>query len=244
LRRLAACTLVVALGGCGERAEPQRRPDPFVAIEREVQRPRPARAAPRWEPVATLAGRGPGSQTVAIAEGAIQWRVRCSGTVRVDDATCRRGQPAEFIGSGERRLRIAADGPWQLLVEQQVETALREPQVARTSVLARGRFRTVERRTRGDVALYRLPSGRLGLRFTGFRTSASIDLFVWVSRARNPRSSQAVLAAPYTVVGRLKSTLGEQNYVLPKRLSGSDVRSVVIWCRPIRIAYAAAPLRG
>jgi hypothetical protein len=49
--------------------------------------------------------------------------------------------------------------------------------------------------------------------------------------------------APHTVLRGLKSTLGDQNYVLPAGTRAGRVRSIVIWCEPIRIAYTAATLR-
>jgi hypothetical protein len=44
-------------------------------------------------------------------------------------------------------------------------------------------------------------------------------------------------------IASLKSTLGSQNYVLPASVDEGSIRSIVIWCEPVRIAYAAATLR-
>jgi hypothetical protein len=44
-------------------------------------------------------------------------------------------------------------------------------------------------------------------------------------------------------VRALKATRGEQNYLLPAGLRADRVRSVVVWCVPVRIAYTAAALR-
>ena len=41
----------------------------------------------------------------------------------------------------------------------------------------------------------------------------------------------------------LKSTIGDQNYLIPAAVDASEIRSIVIWCVPVRIAYTAASLR-
>ena len=257
----AACALAVALAGCGSDAEQHRSPDPFKALERDFEAtPAPEQAAPRWEPIAKLAGSGAAKRAVDIDDDAIQWRTRwrCDGELRLrvepppgGPATARGACPgsATFIGHGARTLEVNGDGPWRIVVEQEVETRLSEPPLSAmrdgsARLVARGRFGKVERPGRGTASLYALPSGRLALRFEGFRTSASIGLFVWMSRAGRPRTTRAALASRHRQFAELKSTLGDQNYLLPKSVRAADVRSVVIWCEPIRIAYTAAPLRA
>ena len=255
------CALVLAVAGCGSNGEEQRPPDPFKALERDFEAtPAPEHAAPRWEPVDELTGSGAASREVDIDGGAIQWRTRwrCDGEIRIrvepppaGPSTARGACPgrATFIGHGARTLSVEADGPWRIVVEQEVETRLSEAPLAAmrdgsARLLARGRFGKVERPSRGSVSLYKLPSGRLALRFEDFRTSASIGLFVWVSRAAAPRTTRAALRSRHRELSELKSTLGDQNYVLPKGVRAADARSIVIWCEPIRIAYAVAPLRA
>lgn len=48
--------------------------------------------------------------------------------------------------------------------------------------------------------------------------------------------------APYVDLGNLRSTLGSENCILPADLAPERIRSVVIWCAPVRIAYIAATL--
>ncbi len=43
-------------------------------------------------------------------------------------------------------------------------------------------------------------------------------------------------------VRRLEATLGDQNYLLPRDVDASKLRSIVIWCEPVQIAYTAATL--
>ena len=256
----AAAGALLMLVGCGGQDELKQRFDPFSAVRGEnlKLRDRPGRAAPRWEPIARLTGSGAATRSVAIARGAIQWRARwrCeSGTLRISTAPGGPRLRERCPGSGQRisvttgpvRVSVRASGPWRVLIEQQVDTALHEPPLTAmrspaARLLASGAFSRVERPGRGTASLYRLPSGRLALRLQRFRTAASTGLFVWLSRSRRPRTTKQAFTSPHTEIGELKSTLGEQNYVLPRRIRARDVRSIVIWCEPVRIAYAAAAL--
>ena len=256
----------VALAGCGgEDAERSRDADPFA----DIRAPSPEAAAgtrdaaPRWESVATLRGSGDAVRPFSVARDAIEWRARwrCrTGRLRlaagagdkrtkVADARCPARGTSSGSGTGPLSLAVASSAPWQVKIEQQVDTPLREPPTAAmrapgARVLARGRFYDLERTGRGTATLYRLASGRLALRFDGgFAVSANTDLFVWLSKAARPRTTVAAVRAPYRTLRLLKSTLGSQNYVLPRGTRPRDVRSIVIWCEPVRIAYAAAALR-
>ncbi|MDQ3587077.1 MAG: DM13 domain-containing protein [Actinomycetota bacterium] len=128
-----------------------------------------------------------------------------------------------------------------------MDTPLREPPLAamhssRARTVGRGRFYPVESPGDGTASLYRLPSDRLALRLEDLRTSAYPDLFVWVSAARDPATSAQAAAAPHVELGRLKSTRGDQNYLLPKGLDRDAVASVVVWRAPIGMAYTAAAI--
>ncbi len=269
-RRPARTTVAVAsvaalvLSGCGggpDRKAP--RIDAFSPIEQRVgPRNGPPRAAPRWVRVTRLAGRGPASERVSIAGGAIQWRARwrCrSGSFRLfsapgsagrrplDKGRCPGRGEAQSIGTGSVRLSVEASGPWQLQVDQQVDTPIAErPLPAMRSpaarLQARGAFYGIERRAKGEAQLHRLPGGRLALRLDGFETSPNVDLFVWTSPVARPRTSRQAFRAPHSTVAELKSTAGSQNYLLPRGTSAREIRSVIIWCEPVQIAYAAAAL--
>lgn len=271
-RRAGAVAIVVAAlvaGGCGDGdgggAGSRTAKDPFTAVS---QKPGPARAAsraaPRWERVARFEGTAPAEHAVTIAGGAIQWRARwsCStGRLALAVTPAPRAPPeapggrcpgageTAWVQTGAQRLSVSGGGRWRVVVEQQVDTPLREPALAAMSApgarrIKTGRFYGVERQGRGSAHLYRLADGRPALRLEGFRTSSNTDLFVWLSTAARPRTTKQAVTAPQ--VGRLialKSTLGEQNYVLPRSIDTRRVRSIVIWCVPIRIVYAAAALR-
>ena len=198
-----------------------------------------------------------------MSKRAIQWRARwrCSrGKLGLSVSPRPRSSPeraggrcpdrgqATWIQSGRQRLGVKAAGRWRVVVEQQVDTPLREKPLAAmraqgARVLARGRFYRVERRGRGRAALYRLPNGRHALRFENFTTSSNTDLFVWLSEAAKPRTTKQAVRAPYRELTLLKSTLGDQNYLLPRGLDVGRFRSIVIWCEPVSIVYTAAALR-
>ena len=261
----AACVLAVAaaIGACGDDdRDPDR--DPFATV-----RSKPGghgsleRAAPHWERVKVFSRSGEAAGPIEISARAIQWRARwrcrsgkfaltlsprpAAGRARVGDR-CPGGGSASWVSEGRQRLAIRATGHWRVVVEEQVDTPLREPPLRAmrrpgSRIVARGRFSGIERRGRGTTSLYRLHDGRLALRLERFATAGNTDLFVWLSEARRPRTTKQSFQAPHIELGPLKSTLGDQNYVLPAGVDVDRIRSVVIWCEPVQIAYAAAPLQ-
>jgi hypothetical protein len=223
-----------------------------------------AQAAPRWERVATLRGSGAASETVRIDRGAVQWRVRwrCSGSRRfavsqepapdegnpIGSGRCPGTGEASSVDTGELELAVRTSGRWRAVVEQQMTDPVAEPplpamQAQGAEVLARGRFYPIERRGRGEAVLHELPDGRLALRLEGFETSANTDLFVWLSETSRPRTTKQALRSRHAEFAPLKATKGSQNYLLPANADADSIRSIVIWCQPIRIAYTAAVLR-
>ena len=257
---VAVAGLIVALGGCG--GDEEERADPFERVDPQITKVKD-RAAPRWEPLAVMRGTRPEEREITVSKRAIQWRARwrCkTGELSMSVTPEPRSAPerpggrcpgkgeAEWIQSGKQTLKVNATGRWSVVVEQQVDTPLDERPLRamgskRAEVLARGSFYPVERRGKGRAALYRLPNGRLALRFEGFSTSSNTDLFVWLSEATRPKTTKQAVAAPYEEIALLKSTLGNQNYVLPRSVSEDKIRSIVIWCEPVRIAYTAATMR-
>lgn len=216
------------------------------------------RGGPRWETIVTLEGTGAAEPPAfPILGDSLQWRARwrCdTGRLRIVtdppprrpvplvDGACPATGEGFAIVTGDVRLTIAATGPWEVIVDQQVDTPLREPPfegMATAPVLAQGDLYPVEKDAKGTARLYRRADGANVLRLEGFEVSNNVDLFVWLSEAGAPRTSAEVVAAPHVVLGNLKSTVGTQNYVLPD-LPLERVRSLVIWCEPVRIAYGAA----
>lgn len=223
-------------------------------------------SAPRWETVTTLSGSGSTTtEAFSILPGAIQWRTRWTcdaGSMRITtiparkatdppmvDAACRAEEKDRPVGYsivvGKVKMAVVATGPWTIIVDQQIDTALEEPPLPGMEAakpLGQGGFYDIEMTGKGTAKLYELPDGSRALRLEDFEVSNNTDLFVWLSESPDPRTSEDAVDAPYVEIGNLKSTLGNQNYVLPADLPADRIRSIVIWCAPVRIAYTAAVL--
>jgi hypothetical protein len=267
-RAALALSALLAVAGCGGddgNGAAKGRGDPFTEVSREPSLTRTARrAAPRWVQVARFGGDSPARHAVTIAGGAIQWRARwrCSSdrlalTVQPQPRSapdrpggrCPGSGDVTWVQTGRQELRVAASGRWSVVVEQQIDTPIAEPPLAAmrdpgARLLASGSFAGVERTGSGRARLYRLANGRGALRLDPFRTSSNTDLFVWLSTAARPRTTkQVVKARRLGPLIALKSTIGSQNYLLPRSVDPRRVRSVAIWCAPIQIVYTTAALR-
>lgn len=270
-RRVVLVVLLVGLAaaGCGSgdtehRTSPTTSPSPAVSAHASATTlpPGSPRAAPRWETVSTFTGSGPArTPEFDVLPEAIQWRVRwtCeSGHLRVVavppprrpgaliDGDCPSGPDGYSIQAGRSHLEIDASGPWKAVVDQQLETPLEEappPELATGRVVAQGTFHWVEKAGSGSARLHELPDGRRILRFEDFEVSANTDLFVWLSEAVDPQTTVEAQGAPKVSLGNLKSTVGSQNYAVPPDLATERIRSIVIWCEPVSVAYVAASLQ-
>lgn len=267
---ILALVLVAAAAGCGDDAgtDPAATTTTSAAGAATTSTAPVKRSAPRWETVTSFTGTS--SLTTAafpILPSAIQWRVRWAceaGHMKVTtdpvrkktdpptvDASCQ-GKNATgdkavgySIVTGNVKMVVDASGPWQITVDQQIDTPLIEPPLpgmATSKVLGKGDFYDVEMKGKGTARLYQLEDGSHALRFEDFEVSSNTDLFVWLSEAPAPKSSKDAVESPYVVLGNLKSTVGAENYVLPADLTPEKVKSIVIWCAPLRIAYTAAVL--
>ncbi|MDQ3304492.1 MAG: DM13 domain-containing protein [Actinomycetota bacterium] len=258
--------VLAAVAACGQSGPPPRAAPttpPSVAPPQLFpdQIDHGPRAAPRWDELASFSGTGPTeTQGFAIAPGAIQWRARyqCeSGALRLEvrpspdepeplaEATCPTEGEGFAISSGEHRLAVATPGPWRVTVEQQVETPIDEaplPGMTEAPVLAEGSFYEIDEPGSGTVRLFELADGTRALRLEDFEVFLNTDLVVWLSEAPNPSTSAEAVAAPHVEIADLKSTIGPQNYLVPADLPTERIRSVIIWCPPIRSAYLAASL--
>lgn len=254
---LAVLSVAFAACGEGESASPQPT-STTVTIPAADEGPK---AAPRWEQVAAFSGTG-ATETPAftIAPGAIQWRARYTcqtGSLTV--TTVPPPDPAEplvemdcpgegegfAISTGELRLDVEASGPWDIVVEQQVDTPIDEPplpEMAAAPVLSAGSFYSIDEEGSGTATLYELPDGQRALRFEDFEVFTNTDLVVWLSEAPMPTTSAESVEAPHVEIAELKSTIGNQNYLVPPDIPTESIRSVIIWCPPIRSAYLAATM--
>lgn len=218
------------------------------------------RAQPRWERVAALSGSGAATRQFAVDGRAIQWKTDwscASGTFRMTVGRPSQGEKVlatsscpdvgneTSTGTGAGMLRIAASGPWRVVVRQQVDTALQEPALtgmSATSALSRGHFHNVQKHGEGTVTLHRLASGRLALRFQNMYISPSPGLRLWLSTARDVTSTLQARQAHHVDAGAIRSTMGSYNQMLPPSVGADAIRSIVIWCPTVLIAFGAAPL--
>jgi len=248
-------------GGGGDTAATPQPPSTLSTPTTPTSQSTGPRSAARWETVTTFNGSGAfQSPEFQILPGAIQWRVRftcTTGTLRITsnppprrpgpvvDAACPKEDTGYSIVTGPVRVSIEAAGEWKAVVDQQVDIPLDEPLLPAMTpdrVIASGSFYKVEVRGEGTAKLYRLADGRRFLRFEGFVTGENTDLFVWLSEVAKPENSKDAVTNRYVEIGNLKSTVGSQNYEIPASVPTDKIRSIVIWCQPVAIAYAAAAL--
>lgn len=243
-------------GAAGGQAAPTSR-DPGATSTTSP----PPRAAARWEHLSTFSGAGNEPRlAIGLSPDVIQWRARWTceaGSLRIDTTPAPR-KPGALVngqcpGKGEAfstaegniELKVEASAPWKVEVDQQIDTPLAEPPLAEMStapVLVQGTFHDLEKTGSGSARLYQLPEGRRVLRLDDFSVSQNTDLFVWLSEAVEPKTSAEAAAAPKVILAELRSTLGSQNYEIPADIPTERIRSVVIWCVPVAVAYSAAPL--
>lgn len=79
------------------------------------------------------------------------------------------------------------------------------------------------------------------LRFESFSVTNGPDLHVILSKNPDPIGS-GDLGDDYLDLGSLKGNVGNQNYGLPADLDLSEYQSVVIYCQPFHVIFAAASL--
>ncbi|MBW3556732.1 MAG: DM13 domain-containing protein [Actinobacteria bacterium] len=225
------------------------------------------RSQPWWQPLTTLRGAGSATtETFTIDRHALQWRVKwkCSdgsfGAIPVPES--RRGArprplaqapcPGQGTGfsvrTGRYAIQVTAAGPWEMTVEQQVDSPMVEPpppgiDSPEARVLATGSFYDVDRVGKGTVRIVDLADGRRVLRLDDFFVSINSDLEIWFSEHPKPTSTPEAASAPHRRLEFLKATAGAMNYEVPADLDVSRYRSIVIWCELTSNAYSAATLQ-
>jgi len=232
-----------------------------------VQPPIDQRSQPWWQKVTTYGGEG--STTTAafdIAPRAVQWRANwhCqSGSLVVQPQ--RQGeseQPRPLVqmpncsgqdgkayatATGRFALRVTASAPWQLDIEQQVDSPFVEDPLTQmtapgASVVVGGPMYDVDHNGKGTAKIYRLPDGTSALRLEDFFVTPTSDLQLRLSGAAAPKTTAEVAGAPFKNVGFLKATVGSMNFPLPDDVDLTQFHSLVIWCELTQNAYAAAAL--
>ena len=218
------------------------------------------RSQPWWQGVGTLEGVGAATtRPLRIDGGAFQWRLKWScqsGHLVVQapgrprplvDARCPGNDTAYATQSGNMSLRVKADGPWKLEVEQQLDVPLDEPPLPLmaapgTAAVATGSFYRVDQVGQGSVTVYRLADNTHALRLDDFYVTPNRDLEIRLSPLPAPRSTDQFTSAPSALVAMLDVTAGSMNFTVPPGVDPRQYRSVVIWCEQLHTAYAAASL--
>lgn len=222
--------------------------------------PTSLRSQPWWQEVTTLEGSGTmTSPSFAIVPDAAQWRVSwtCQTgrlVVRapkqakpVVDGACTAGGVGYAAQSGTVTVQVTAEGPWHLQVAQQIDAPLVEPPLPAMTApgaraVAMGPLYNIDKTGTGTVTVYGQADGGYSVRLDDFFVSPNSDLELRLSTLDAPHSSQEVASAPWELVVVMDVTAGSLNYKVPAGIDPTKFRSVVVWCRPISSAYAAATL--
>ena len=96
----------------------------------------------------------------------------------------------------------------------------------------------------GTATVYDLGDGSRVLRFEEFEVTNGPDLRVLVTPDPNPFDHDALAAAGYTELGRLKGNIGNQNYDIPPDVDTDSIGSVIIYCAPFHVIFAVATLNA
>lgn len=109
------------------------------------------------------------------------------------------------------------------------------------TVLASGRFRSLEHETTGRAVLVELADGKVFLRFEDLDTLNGPDLRVYLSQVPAGGDANAY-GEDFVDLGALKGNKGNQNYLVPKNVDLTRFKSAVIWCRRFSVGFGVAPL--
>jgi len=115
--------------------------------------------------------------------------------------------------------------------------------VADASILLSGEFYDVAHEGEGKATVYQLADGARALRFEDFSVLNGPDLHVYLVPVDPVPNAFGTPIEGYHDLGRLKGNVGNQNYDIPADLDLSPFKSVVIWCEPFSVPFAAAALK-
>lgn len=113
----------------------------------------------------------------------------------------------------------------------------------RPRVLATGNFHQVAHKGEGRVTISQLGDGTRILRLTQFSTAARSDLDLLLISASDASENEVVKNSEVFVLGSLKRTEGDQEYLLPPGLDFDRYHAVTIWSRKYGVNCTTAPLR-
>jgi len=126
--------------------------------------------------------------------------------------------------------------------DKTMEEPMPADEMADMRILAQGEFYNLAHEGQGTATIYELADGSRVLRFENFKVLNGPELHVWLVPVDPVPDTVGVEIDGYFDLGPLKGNIGDQNYDLPADLDLSDFNSAVIWCRPFRVPFNAAPL--
>jgi hypothetical protein len=110
------------------------------------------------------------------------------------------------------------------------------------SLVASGKFRSLEHTTTGRALVQEFPDGSRVLRLEGFETSNGPDLRLYLSAGSSDASFGKEYGEDFVELGRLKGNIGDQNYAIPAGADLSRYRNTVIWCKRFSVGFGVATL--
>lgn len=94
----------------------------------------------------------------------------------------------------------------------------------------------------GKAILGKTTDGKLVLRFENLKSANGPDLYVYLTKAGSPSTSDQIKAG--LEIGKLKATEGNLNYELDSKLDISQYKSVVVYCKSFSVIFGYANLKA
>lgn len=129
------------------------------------------------------------------------------------------------------------------VVDEALPAAIASPQATTSAVLQSikaGVFKGIDFIHKGSGRALLFPSdGKYFIRFEDFQVTNGPDLYVYLTK--NPQPSDKASLGEFINLGRLKGTVGNQNYELANLPDGYN--TVVIWCQRFSALFSYAVLK-
>ena len=109
-------------------------------------------------------------------------------------------------------------------------------------VILQGQFKDADsvHKGSGTATIYQRPDGSYLLSFENFAVCCSPDLYVFL--ASNPSPAGHADLGDYLELSSLKASTGDQDYEIPADTDLSQIKSVVIYCKPFQVIISTATL--
>lgn len=153
-----------------------------------------------------------------------------------------------FLVFGFLILCVAIYGAWNIYREREVIYVNQDKLNTEETVMLKKDYISVKSGDFGEIDLIHRGSGSAEvfvsgenafLDFKDFNVTNGPDLFVYLSKNKNITDSRDL--GEYVSLGRLKSSKGDQSYVLPSDYMSYS--SVAIWCRAFGVLFTVAELK-